>query len=79
LVHENVCMITIARQQSDIFQQYHSEKHLSEFYPQDGGESQLASKLRHYHLIDIELGLICVYVAKGFTYLNRTHLLLPPT
>jgi len=28
-------------------QQYHSEKHLSEFYPQDGGESQLASKLRH--------------------------------
>jgi len=60
LVHENVCMITIARQQSDIFQQYHSEKHLSEFYPQDGGESQLASKLRHYHPIDIELGLICV-------------------
>ena len=39
-------MITIARQQS-VFQQYHSEKYLSQFYPQDGGESQLASKLRH--------------------------------
>jgi len=26
---------------------YHSEKHLSEFYPQDGGESQLALKLRY--------------------------------
>jgi len=30
-----------------VFQWYHSEKHLSEFYPQDGGESQLALKLRH--------------------------------
>ena len=36
-----------ARQQS-VFQQYRSEKHLPEFYPQDGGESQLGSKLRHY-------------------------------
>jgi len=25
---------------------YHSGKHLSEFYPQDGGESQLALELR---------------------------------
>jgi len=25
------------------------EKHLSKFYPQDGGESQLALKLRHCH------------------------------
>ena len=32
-----------------VFQRYHSEKHVSEFYPQDGGESQLASKLRHCH------------------------------
>ena len=40
----------LARQQSG-FQQYHSEKHLPEFYPQDGGESQLASKLRHCHLM----------------------------
>ena len=32
-----------------VFQRYHSEKHISEFYPQDGGESQLASKLRHCH------------------------------
>jgi len=36
------------------------------FTPQDGCESQLASKLRHCHPIDIELGLICVYVAKGW-------------
>ena len=39
---------SIACQQS-AFQRYHSEKRLSEFYPQDGGESQLASKLRHRH------------------------------
>jgi len=32
-----------------VFQWYHCEKHLSEFYPQDGGESQLALKLRHCH------------------------------
>jgi len=32
-----------------VFQWYHSEKHLSEFYPQDGSESQLALKLRHCH------------------------------
>jgi len=32
-----------------VYQRYHSEKHISEFYPQDGGESQLASKLRHCH------------------------------
>ena len=39
---------SLACQQS-VFQRYHSEIHLSEFYPQDGGESQLASKLRHCH------------------------------
>jgi len=44
LVDENVCMIA-----SSPTKQYHSEKSLSEFYPQDGGESQLASKLRHCH------------------------------
>jgi len=33
--------------QQSVFQRYYSEKHLSEFYPQDSGESQLASKLRH--------------------------------
>ena len=27
----------------------YSEKHLSQFYPQDGGESQLALKLRNCH------------------------------
>jgi len=32
-----------------LFQSYHSEKHLSEFYLQDGGESQLALKLRRRH------------------------------
>jgi len=32
-----------------VFQWYHRENHLSEFYPQDGGESQLALKLRHCH------------------------------
>jgi len=37
---------SLACQQS-VFQRYHTENHLSEFYPQDGGESQLASKLRH--------------------------------
>jgi len=35
----------IACQQS-IFQRYHSEKHLSELYPQHGSENQLASELR---------------------------------
>jgi len=39
---------SLARQQS-VFQQHHGEKHLPEFYPQDGGESQLALKLRHSH------------------------------
>jgi len=40
---------SLACQQS-VFQRYHhSEKHFSEFYPQHGGESQLASKLRHCH------------------------------
>ena len=39
---------SLACQQS-VFHWYHSEKHLSEFYPQDGGESQLALKLRHCH------------------------------
>ena len=34
-----------------VFQWYHSEKHLSEFYPQDGGKIQLALKLRHCHLM----------------------------
>jgi len=35
--------------QQSVFQRYHSEIHLSEFYPQDGDESQLASKVRHCH------------------------------
>jgi len=39
---------SLACQQS-LFQRYQSEKHLSEFNPQDDGESQLASKLRHGH------------------------------
>jgi len=32
-----------------IFSNITVKKHLSEFYPQDDGESQLASKLRHCH------------------------------
>jgi len=39
---------SLSCQQSE-FQCYHNEKHLPEFYPQDGGESQLASKLHHWH------------------------------
>jgi len=39
-------VLLLACRQS-IFHRYHSENHLSEFYPQDGGESQLALKLRH--------------------------------
>jgi len=35
--------------QQSVFQRYHSEKHLSAFYPQDLGESQLALKLRYCH------------------------------
>ena len=35
--------------EQSVFQRYYSEKHLSEYCPQDGGESQLASKLRHCH------------------------------
>ena len=35
--------------QRSVFQRYHSEKRLSEFYPQDGGESQLVLKLRYCH------------------------------
>jgi len=37
--------------QQSLFQRYHSEQHLSEFYLKDGGKSQLASKLRYYHLM----------------------------
>jgi len=49
LVYENVCMITcsLPTKRRPLYQRYRSEKHLSEFYPQDGGESQLALKLRH--------------------------------
>ena len=45
-------MITsLPTKRTRVFQRYYSEKHLSEFYPQDGGESQLALKLglRHCH------------------------------
>ena len=35
--------------QQSVFQRYHSEKHLWQFYPQDGRESQLALNLRHCH------------------------------
>jgi len=35
--------------QQGVFQRHHSGKHLPEFYLQDGGESQLAVKLRHCH------------------------------
>ena len=43
-------VIVLSCQQS-VFQRYHSEKHLWELYPQDGGERQLALKLRHGHPI----------------------------
>jgi len=39
--------------QESLFYRYHSDKHLPEFYPQDGGESQLALKLRHCHSVYI--------------------------
>ena len=35
--------------QQSVFQRYHSGKHFPESYPQDGGESQLVSKLRQCH------------------------------
>ena len=41
---------SLARRQS-VFQRYHSEKYLSQFYSQGGGERQLASKVRHCHPI----------------------------
>ena len=45
MVYENVCMITnLPRKRISAILQW---KHLSEFNPQDGGESQLESKLRH--------------------------------
>jgi len=50
LIYENVCMIT-SLPTKRIVHGYHSEKHLPEIYPQDGGESQLALKLRHSHLM----------------------------
>jgi len=50
--------------QRSVFQRYYIEKHLSEFYPQDGGESQLASKLRHCHPICI--GLHVIFKPKKF-------------
>jgi len=40
--------------QQSVFQRCYSEKHLREFYPQDGGKSQLASKLRHCHSVNSE-------------------------
>jgi len=60
---------SLAYQQS-VFQRYHSEKHLSEFYAQDGGESQLASKLRHCHrvysLVESRLGAVTHKLSAGF-------------
>ena len=47
MVYENVCMINSSpTKHISAISQW---KHLSEFYPQDGGESQLALKLRHCH------------------------------
>ena len=56
--------------QESVFLRYHSEKHLSEFYPQDGEESQLASKLRHcqpmYRLIEVgpSVSLLSLFTLK---------------
>jgi len=47
--------------QQSVFQRYYTEKHLSEFYPQDGGENQLASKLRHCHPT-------CFLITKSWTF-----------
>ena len=48
MVYENVCtIISLPIKRISVIS--HSEKHLSEFYPQDGGESQLTLKLRHSH------------------------------
>ena len=38
----------------------HSDRHLSEFYPQDGGESQLSLKLRRCHPVYIRQPQPCV-------------------
>jgi len=70
-----------ARQQS-LFQQYHSEKHLSEFYPQDGVESQLASKLRHCHAMCIgqlqqrRRPISMDYLSRAFTFIDFDNYLL---
>jgi len=49
LVYENVRMITSSpTKRISAISQW---KHLSVFYPQDGGESLLASRLRHCHLM----------------------------
>ena len=39
LVYENVHIIT---DKQSVFKRYHSDKHFSDFYLQDGGENQLA-------------------------------------
>jgi len=38
--------------QQSVFKQYHSYKHLSEFYPQDGAENQLATE-RNYVIVTL--------------------------
>ena len=49
--------------QRSVFQRYYSGKHLSEFYPQDGGESQLASK---YVTVALCIGLHVIFKPKNF-------------
>ena len=47
MIYENVCMINgLPTKRISAISQW---KHLSEFYPQNGGESQLAPKLRHWN------------------------------
>jgi len=49
--------------QQSVFQRYDSEQQLWEFYPQDGGESQLASKLRNCHPVYCYYDLVPAYVS----------------
>ena len=62
LVYENVWSLSC---QQSVFQRYHSEKHLWEFYPQHGGKSQLTLKLRHCHL--------CISLFSFLRHLTKWH------
>ena len=51
--------------QQSVFKRYHSDKHFSGFYLQDGGKNQLAqiwNKIIHCHsMYSIRCGHCCIY------------------